>query len=387
MNFLSSRLFAVILVCLLVLPDVRGDSFERILLISNIISGDSAAGVSGSAERPVSYSNAAFELTYGSGLQNSAEAQTAFNKAVNAWSGVLKDEVTVRLDLDFDSLGLGVLGSTASTGLYGDYTEVRDMVSENLGETNNPRESLLLPNLPTYNQFQAYLPSGFDFDGNMLISQANYHALGGSDPQFNTSDGSITFSSDYAWDFDPSDGIQPGKYDFVGVAVHEIGHALGFISDVDFIDNTLQDGEVSDEVWPSTADLFRFSTEEVLDPEFNFSTSPRDMTPGGNDVFYHGDGSIPMSTGVYAGDGRQASHWKDDLALGIMDPTAEMGELLKISPYDLIAFDLIGWDIDWQLIEAGWNELPEPASITLFALAATALLKRQKGRKNSPIRQ
>ena len=50
-----------------------------------------------------------------------------------------------------------------------------------------------------------------------------------------------------------------------------------------------------------------------------------------------------FSTGVVHGDGRQASHWKDNLGLGIMDPTAGTGELLTVTALDLTAFDAIGW--------------------------------------------
>src|SRR5262249_39642856 len=51
-----------------------------------------------------------------------------------------------------------------------------------------------------------------------------------------TADASITFSSDFTFDFDPSNGISPGALDFVGIAFHEIGHALGFFSGVDIVD-------------------------------------------------------------------------------------------------------------------------------------------------------
>jgi len=31
---------------------------------------------------------------------------------------------------------------------------------------------------------------------------------------------------------------------------------------------------------------------------------------------------VSYATGINFGDGRQASHWKDNLAIGLMDPTA-----------------------------------------------------------------
>jgi hypothetical protein len=45
------------------------------------------------------------------------------------------------------------------------------------------------------------------------------------------------------------------------------------------------------------------------------------------------------------GDGYQASHWKDDLGLGIMDPTAAPGERLSISALDIEAMDVVGWNL------------------------------------------
>ncbi|NJR32448.1 MAG: hypothetical protein HC778_05965 [Chamaesiphon sp. CSU_1_12] len=51
-----------------------------------------------------------------------------------------------------------------------------------------------------------------------------------------------------------------------------------------------------------------------------------------------------FSTGDVFGDGRQNSHWKDSLGLGIMDPTISSGELLQITENDRRAFDVIGWN-------------------------------------------
>ena len=70
---------------------------------------------------------------------------------------------------------------------------------------------------------------------------------------------------------------------------------------------------------------------------------------------------VLFSTGSDFGDGQQASHWKDSLSLGIMDPTAAPGEILNVSLRDLRAFDLIGYEI---------TGVPEASS---FVLAIVAL--------------
>ena len=76
------------------------------------------------------------------------------------------------------------------------------------------------------------------------------------------------------------------------------------------------------------------------------------------------------------GDERQASHWKDNLGLGIMDPTAGNGELLAISANDITGFDVIGYDL---------VSMPEPATfgviagVALLGIGAGGRMRRRQG--------
>src|SRR5262249_44836054 len=46
------------------------------------------------------------------------------------------------------------------------------------------------------------------------------------------------------------------------------------------------------------------------------------------------------------GDGRQASHWKDNLGIGIMDPTSvPAGQANVVTTRDIQALDVIGWNV------------------------------------------
>ena len=308
-----------------------------------------------------------FSLTYGPGLVANQQAKDAFDRAAARWSAVLNDPVTISIDVDVASLGAGILGQSVSMMMFGGYNTVRDLVAaggEAAPSWGHVREAALLPNLPTGGQFTAYLPGGFSMDGTAWLSKANYRALGGSPTG---SDGAITLSSDFPWDYDTSNGIDGDKYDLEGIALHEIGHILGFSSEVDYVDMILSLSLTADDVWPRPLDLFRFYVPDLEDPGFDFTLTPRDLEPGYQDSFYYGDGSVPMSTGAFAGDGYQASHWKDNLGLGSMDPTAAMGELLELSENDLIAMDMIGWDA-----------VPEPTGLCLLAIGALGLLRRRR---------
>jgi hypothetical protein len=224
------------------------------------------------------------------------------------------------------------------------------------------------------------------------MTTANAKALGLLKTVKKTSDASIAFSNNYQWDFNPSDGITAGQFDFVGIAAHEIGHALGFISGVDVLDYNSSSTFYRDAafVYVNPLDMFRYST-------FSAGFGIIDWSADARDKYFSIDGGTTdlgsFSTGETWGDGYQASHWKDDLGLGVMDPTAAPGELLSITALDIEAMDVVGWnrgssagassfavspDNSWALSGqdgfgmAGLSDeaaIPEPGTMALIAPA------------------
>lgn len=149
----------------------------------------------------------------------------------------------------------------------------------------------------------------------------------------------------------------------MGVALHEIGHVLGFVSTVDYVDCVFG-GYCSglsglSGLSATPLDLFRLEPDAG---DQDFTLAPRVLTTGADiagQALYMGEGlEYAMSTGVYSGDGQQASHWKDDQGIGLLDPTLAPGEHGYLTGADWRAFDLIGWDVS---LEASPIPLPGAA--------------------------
>ena len=155
----------------------------------------------------------------------------------------------------------------------------------------------------------------------------------------------VGFNSDFDYDFDPTDGIDSNRIDFDSVAVHELGHVLGFKSNTGYRE-LVRNSPVAVTVW----DLFRFRPGITLD---SFATAQRILSSGGGQEFFDGSREVALSTGRpdgTGGDREQSSHWKDDRLtgnyVGIMDPTLADGQRDTITENDLAALRSFGYTVD-----------------------------------------
>jgi hypothetical protein len=343
-----------------------------------------------------SFAELNWNLTYTP--STSVEAQNAFATAANYWSAALKDNITINLTLGLEALPSTVLASTISTPAMVTYSSLRGALATDAKSMADMQAVSSLSNSPSFDMLinrtsdspngsgsaTPYLDNNASANNRTInLSSANMKALGLTSATDATPDGFVTFSNLFAssYDYNREDGIDASKIDFIGAAIHEIGHALGFLSGVDVLD-ACSDSRVNceggpnqppfsenDFVFVQPLDLFRYSGASTSSGVIDFSADTRDK-------YFSLDKGVTslasFSTGTYFGDGNQASHWKDGQALGILDPTLNFGELGSISDLDKLAFDVMGWDLATAPIVVV-TPVPEPSSYALMGLGLAAL--------------
>lgn len=334
------------------------------------------------------------------------QAEQGFKIAAKYWESVLTNSnVVLNFQVGYQALGPGILGQAGSNlaqyvpvgGYYGALNATKTSALDNQAVANlSPLSATgsLAVKVPDY-----YNPTTLDgvaltgsriapddtaISATMALSTANYKALVGMGNN-NIVDAVIKFSTNFAFDFNPANGITAGMYDFIGVAVHEMGHALGFLSGGQDFDYSVGSGfPVDDYWWGYSMDMFRYSAPGVLD--WTFGTDTYFSLDGGLTAFEGGH----FSTGDINGDGWQASHWKApgncSNFLGIMNPYICNGAVEAVEALDLAVLDAIGWNTDIDVLRNRdysfstadmfrefSRSVPEPSSLVLL-LAAFGLM-------------
>lgn len=363
-----------------------------------------------------------------------ARAAKDFQIAAAYWGSMFTNNVTIDLGVGFHSLPPQVIGSTGSAQqVYFTSDWIDQVNATKSGSTFD--QNLVLPTLngagginvivnganaggtTTSAASQIYTTNTTTANYYLSLNTAVVKAIGGTaqyDPDDNPLhlDGAVTFSSDFNFSFNSNNGVSGSQIDFLGVAIHEIGHALGFVSGVDTYDyfgapngpgagggDQLND----DYAVLSALDMFRYSNDpHHLGPggaqlDETVGTASYFSTDGGDTALFGNS----FATGAFNGDGDQASHWKDSAScsglvqLGIMDPTFCYGQVGVVKALDLAAFDAIGWNVSIDELANNGNyarttaqiyaqfatRAPEPSSWALmlsgFGLVGAVMRRRR----------
>ena len=303
----------------------------------------------------------------------------AFQAAGNYWSSKLTDNVTVYVHIAFNNLAPGVLGGTSPALTTANYSTVRTAL---MGDASSALDNSAVANLQagpalTFLATQGDLTSRFDNDGStnntlLGLTTANAKALGlPTTTSAASPDATIVFANAFAntFAYTRASAVPASQIDFITVAEHEIGHALGFLSGVDDIDFCAGGGRGStcgisntanrfeNAWWYEPLDLFRYSAAGVLD--VRVGGSPYLSATGGATAIES------FSTGTRNGNGWQASKFGPN-AVNLMRPFFSNGPAgtHDATESDLAAFDLIGWNL---------AAVPEPATYAMMLIGVLAV--------------
>ncbi|MBV6623466.1 MAG: NF038122 family metalloprotease [Rivularia sp. (in: Bacteria)] len=336
--------------------------------------------------------NLKFNFTYDSNVSD--EQIMGFEMAGKFWSNYLTDDVNLNIHItSTDELPENVIGGALPGMKSFNYNQVRTHLEQDmnqLGNSNDPYlNSLLSDDFSAVNSLNEgntgenyhVMVNGKEITGvnRVNMTRANAKALGLISGEDADLDGLIVFSNlnnltgNSSWDYGfKNHQVADDKLDFFSMAVHELGHIMGFVSSGDNSNfrNTINQSKISNQKVEAQAinqsitllDLFRYSD---VSKEFVHSVDGKqgiaDLSIGGN-PFLSSDRGLTkiadLSSGEdssLGGDGYQASHWKqNDNVLGIMDPLLGLGKKRKTTYNDRNAMDILGWDLD---ISTGFDML------------------------------
>lgn len=243
------------------------------------------------------------------------------------------DTMTLTVTVSFASLSSGVIGGTGSSYGYLTWADSRATLVGGVDGTDSIQSSL-----PSGTSISVrYRSNKATNEDRVFWTYANFKANGGS---ISGNDANMQYSTNFPFDYDPSNGVTANTISLQDVIIHETGHAMGFTSGIDFRN---QDIEV--------IDVFRFTNTDG-NGDFNpdtaaeFTARPRWAVFNYNDD-YNFD-TISSEYRLSDGSPWQASHFREQVpAIGIMDPAFNYAETFYpnfLRTSDLTVFDAIGYD-------------------------------------------
>ena len=187
-------------------------------------------------------------------LANTSTITAAFTTVANKFASQFTTSPQINVRVSWGSVGgyslpSGTVGASR-TSLYGYYTYSQVKSFLTTAAQKNPANTTLaiaVANLPTT------APTGVS---QYVVPSSEAKALGLISPTQASFDGSIGFAgSPSGYDFDPTNGVAAGTYDFQAVAAHELDEVLGHISGLYSTTPTYR----------TVFDLFRYKSPGVLE--------------------------------------------------------------------------------------------------------------------------
>ena len=269
-----------------------------------------------------------FHLTYDNST-NSAPAAffSAVNDAIQFYQTTYTDPITINLQVGWgtvnnQNMNPGAFGQSLVNGQMGSSFGAVKSALSNDAKTTVDQNSV--SNLPASD------PTG---GAPYLMAHAEAKALGLFPANSPAIDGFVGFSTTASFTFDPNNRAVAGRYDFIGVAEHEISEVMGRYG---LGQNSGQLGHYS------PIDDFRYASPGTLD-----------LAPM-NGAYFSIDGGITVINTFNGPGGGDLSDWLGT-TIDSYNAGPTIGVEMAVSAGDITVMDVIGYDAASPLITGDFN--------------------------------
>jgi hypothetical protein len=269
-----------------------------------------------------------FNITYGTSVSGAPEAfKTTVATVAQFFQDTFTDPVTVNVTVEFLPLSAGGLGRSTYDLTSYSYSEITAALAQ---DSTSGIDGVAVASLPAAD------PISVTHAYYMTTAQAKALGLAGAS---SASDGTVTFASNQPFDFDRSDGIAAGQYDFYGTVAHELSEVMG--RELNAIGNNAQFGPPNG-YFP--LDLFKYTAAGEGTVERTDEGTVERTFEGTIAGYFSLDGGVTKGYEFNIDPDGDFGDWAQSVEADSFLAFSFPGVINAVSATDIQVMDVLGWN-------------------------------------------